>query len=82
MFCGLNNMRCSLLIMRSGFIIMRCSVVHLLSVALLFLLCIVCFTLFAAHGCILKLNIYKQTTSSSVHCSYFVIRAMFNMFTC
>ena len=52
---------------------------HLLSVALLFLLCIVYFTLFAVHNCILTLNIYKHTTSSSVYCSYFVMRGILNI---
>ena len=51
-------------------------VVHLLSVALLFLLCIVCFTLFAVHNGILTLNIYKHTTSSSMRSSFFVMRGI------
>ena len=52
---------------------------HLLSVALFFHLCIVCFTLFAAHNCIVTLNIYKHTTSSSMHCSFFVMRGISNI---
>ena len=52
---------------------------HLLSVALLFLLCIVCFTLFVVHNCILTLNIYKHTTSSNMHCSFYVMRGIFNI---
>ena len=54
-------------------------VVHLLSVALLFLLCIVCFTLFAVHNGILTLNIYKHTTSSSMRSSFFVMRGISNI---
>ena len=52
---------------------------RLLSVALLFLLRIVCFTLFAVHKCILTLNIYKHTTSSSINCSIFVMRGISNI---
>ena len=44
-----------------------------------FSLCVVCFTLFAVHNCILTLNIHKHTTSSSMHCSFFVMRDIFNI---
>ena len=87
---GLNNMLCSFLLMRSGFIIMRnrsckwCSILIITCCAFVscratFLLCIVCFTLFAVHNCILMLNMYKHTTSSSMHCSFFVMRCISNI---
>ena len=75
--CGdLNNMRGSFLIMRSGFIIMLCRSCKGCSILIItccafvkcrdtFLFCKVCFTLLAVHNCILTLNIYKHTTSSS-----------------
>ena len=89
MCSGLNNMRRSFLIMRSGLIIMRsrsckwCSILIITCCAFIkcratLFLCIVCFTLFAVHNCILTLNIYKHTTSSSMHCSFFVMRGISN----
>ena len=87
---GLNNMRCRFLIMHSGNIIMRCRSCKWCSILIstccafvkcraTFLLCKVCFTLFAVHNCTLTLNIYKHTTSSSMHCSFFVMRGLFNI---
>ena len=90
MCVGLNNKRCRFLIMHSGYIIMRCRSCKWCSVVIItccafvkchatFLLCKVCFTLFAVHNCILTLNIYKHTTSSNMHCSLFVMRGIFNV---
>ena len=87
---GLNNMCCHFLIMHSGYIIMRCRSSKWCSILILtccefvkcrttFLLCKVCFTLFAVDNCILTLNIYKYTTSSSMHSSFFVMRGIFNI---
>ena len=87
---GLNNMRCSFLIMRSGFIIMRCRSCRWCSIIIItccaFVKCRATFSFMSGMVYIIRstqriltLNIYKHTTFSTMHCSFFVIRGIYNI---